>query len=122
MYSPWPIDLKSGMLQTSHNNLTVAGSLTLLSIVSDWAKVFKANKSSESRAFISDGLSGKISSDLMSLSMLPNSKFAFRHCNVVWGAKRCSIIEVATFVSSGFASPVTPKVPLFIPRPARPAI
>ena len=71
---------------------------------------------------MSDGLSGNTSNDAISLSIVPNSRFVFLHCKVLWGVKRCSIIEVATFGSKGFASPVTPNVPLFMPRPARPAI
>ena len=53
---------------------------------------------------------------------MPNSSAALRQCSLRTGAKRWPSIASTVSSGSGRASPVTPKVPSCMCRPARPAI
>ena len=83
---------------------------------------FSTFRSSAGRALSRFSSFGLISSESISVSIEPNRKAAFRQFSFFIGVKRLSMIACATPSSSGGASPVTPKVPSDMPRPARPAI
>ena len=60
-----------------------------------------------------DGSTGWVvtSKDIKRREIDPNDRRLLRHCNLRMGAKRCSVMALATSSSNGLASPVTPKVP-----------
>ncbi len=113
---------KSGTWQTSQSWRT-SGPASILSITSGIAhNILSVARSSASRARISSSWSETCSNERISASGVPNSKRELRHCNFLIDANRWFSIASTHSGSNGVASPVTPKVPSVVNRPARPAI
>ncbi len=113
---------KSGMRQTSQSRRTEAGSLARAAISASCANNLSAARSSASRARTRRSWSGFCSRDAISAGSDPKRIPACLQFTLPIGENRCPVMARATSSSSGGASPVTPKLPLLIPRPARPAI
>ena len=113
---------KSGTRQTSHSKRTDAASVARAATSASCDSNLSAARSSASRARTNLSCSGFCSSDAIRAGTVPSFSPAWRQFNFPIGAKRCSVMARATSSSSGGASPVTPKLPLLMPRPARPAI
>ena len=113
---------KSGIRHTSHNSETPGPFFARVVMSAFCDNVFRTIKSSASRALTKFSWVGDTSNESIRASIVPNFRSALRQSSFFKGVKRWSIIAFATPSSNGEASPVTPKVPSRIPRPARPAI
>ena len=113
---------KSGIRQTSQSSATEAPSLARAATSASCTKVLSAAKSQLSRTRVSHSLLVCCSSAEISALVEPNCSLALRQYSLVKGANRFSVMASTNSSCKGAASPVTPKLPLFICRPARPAI
>ena len=120
--SDWEMPRKSGIRHTSHRSFTPAGVVARRLTSRSSASALSATTSSASRARLSQSFSVRASSEAISASTEPKRRSELRHISRRSGAKRDSVMASTTSGSSGGASPVTPKVPGVVWRPARPAI